>query len=58
VLLDGGDIDRVGGKNGRDQQRLVAPGGRRRPSSAFVQDAFVRRVHVDEDQAAAFLRRT
>jgi hypothetical protein len=56
VFFDGGDVERVGGEDGGDQQRLrgdlaAVEGG----FQLFVEDAFVRGVHVDEDQAAGVL---
>ncbi len=56
VFFDGGDVERVGGEDGRDQQRLggdlaVVEGG----LQLFVEDAFVRGVHVDKDEAAGVL---
>ena len=56
MFFDGGDVERVGGEDGGDQQRL---GGDlavvERGLQLFVEDAFVRRVHVDDDQAVRVL---
>ena len=57
MLFDGGDVKRVGGEHGGNQQRLRGDGLLVEGSlQLFVKDAFVGGVHVDDDQAAGILR--
>jgi hypothetical protein len=57
VLFGGGDVDRFGAEHRWNQQRL---GGHlllvERPLELLVEDAFVRGMHVHDDQALAVLR--